>query len=251
MSRRPKEGDRIQRYVHVGTGNYNRATAQIYTDLGLFTANEAIVADASELFNHLTGYSRQTSTARCSWRRRRCAPSLPPSSSEKWRMRGPGAPAASSSRTIRWPTLKSCASCIAPPVAGVRVDAIVRGICCLRPGIPGVSDLIHVRSIVGRFLEHSRIYCFENGGEPEIYIGSADLMERNLDRRVEALCPVFDPEIRHYLRAELLQAYLQDDTRACALREDGRYEPLQDVEAGTLDAQHVLISRGAPGTSQN
>ena len=182
---------------------------------------------------------RADGVARCSLRR---------SSSEKWHTRVPGGPAASSSRTIRCPIPTSCACCIGPPAAGVRVDAIVRGICCLRPGIPGVSDLIHVRSIVGRFLEHSRIYCFENGGEPEIYIGSADLMERNLDRRVEALCPVLDPEIRRYLRDELLQAYLRDDTRASVLRADGRYEPIDDAEAGTLDAQHVLISRRAPGS---
>ena len=194
-----KEGDRIQRYVHVGTGNYNRATAQIYTDLGLFTANEAIVADASDLFNHLTGYSRQTE-----YRALLVAPMALRAQfaalvEREMAHARPGGPAASSSRTIRCPIPTSCACCIAPPARGVRVDAIVRGICCLRPGLPGVSDLIHVRSIVGRFLEHSRIYCFENGGEPEIYIGSADLMERNLDRRVEALCPVLDPEIRRYL----------------------------------------------------
>src|SRR5262249_10178447 len=112
--------------------------------------------------------------------------------------------------------------------------------------IPGVSDLIRVRSIVGRFLEHSRIYAFENGGNTEIYIGSADLMERNLDRRVESLCPVLDPDIPHYLRFELLRTYLRDDTRATVLRADGRYERIHQTRAGTIDAQQILTSQRPP-----
>jgi polyphosphate kinase len=107
--------------------------------------------------------------------------------------------------------------------AGVPIDLITRGVCCLRPGVPGVSATINVRSVVGRFLEHSRIYYFENGGEPEAFIGSADLMERNLDRRVEVLCPVRDPDIRHHLRHVVLDALLRDTDRATRLLPDGEY----------------------------
>jgi polyphosphate kinase len=242
-----KEGDRIQRYLHVGTGNYNRATAQIYTDFGLFTANEQLVADASELFNHLTGYSRQTE-----YRALLVAPVA-----LRERLTGLIEREIAHARAGRQCGVVIKNNSIADPdivrllyrasMAGVRVDAIVRGICCLRPGIPGVSELIHVRSIVGRFLEHSRIYCFENAGDTEVYIGSADLMERNLDRRVEAMCPVFDPELRHFIRHDVLQAYLNDDARATVLRPDGRYEPVRAAGDGTLDAQQLLTLRRPPG----
>jgi polyphosphate kinase len=243
-----KEGDRIQRYVHLGTGNYNRTTAQIYTDMGLFTANQEIVADVSELFNYLTGYSRQTN-----YRALLVAPVALRRQFDALVEREMAHARAGRPNGI---VIKN--NSIADPDvvrllyrasrAGVRVDAIVRGICCLRPGVPGVSDLIRVRSIVGRFLEHSRIYLFENGGSPEVYIGSADLMERNLDRRVETLCPVIDSEIRDYLRDELLQAYLRDDTRATLLQADGRYEPVHDGKAGTVDAQQMLLLRRMPLT---
>ena len=128
----------------------------------------------------------------------------------------------------------------------MRIDAIVRGICCLRPGIPGVSERIRVRSVVGRFLEHSRIYAFENGGSREIYIGSADLMERNLDRRVEALCPVLDADLRDYIGRTLLGTYLRDDTRATVLREDGQYERVPEQDRGSVDAQEMLLSTRPP-----
>ena len=124
---------------------------------------------------------------------------------------------------------------------GVRIDGIVRGICCLRPGVPGVSDLIQIRSVVGRFLEHSRVYAFENGGNREIYIGSADLMERNLDRRVEVLCPVLDPAIRDEI-GQLLRMYLRDDTKATALAPDGRYDAVHEQRAGSIDAQEMLMA---------
>jgi polyphosphate kinase len=241
-----KEGERIQRYAHVGTGNYNRTTAQIYTDLGLFTANEEIVADVSELFNALTGYSRDVD-----YRALLVAPAALRSRLTSLVEReiahaSAGIPAAIviKNNSISDPeiiTLLYRAS-----QAGVRIDAIVRGICCMRPGVPGISEQIRVRSIVGRFLEHSRVYCFENAGDPEIYIGSADLMERNLDRRVEALCPVLDPEIRRYLRYQLLQAYLRDDTRATVLGVDGRYESIHADGGGSVDAQQLLMSQRPP-----
>ena len=219
-----KEGDAIQRYVHIGTGNYNRATAQVYTDFGLFTANPRIAADASELFNYLTGYSKQTSyreliVAPVALRER-----LTALIEREVGARRAGRPAGIiiKNNAISDPGIIQVL--YAASRAGVPVRAIARGICCLRPGIPGVSETIEVRSIVGRFLEHSRVYYFENGGKPVVYLGSADLMERNLDRRVETLCPVLDPDIARFIRHTILEAYLTDTERASVLRADGTYE---------------------------
>jgi polyphosphate kinase len=128
--------------------------------------------------------------------------------------------------------------------SGVRIDLIIRGTCCLRPGVAGVSDRISVRSVVGRFLEHSRIYSFENGGEPQTFIGSADLMERNLDRRVEVLCPILDKELREYVRDTVLGAYLRDTDRAAVLGADGTYRPAEGSGGGEgFNAQQFLLAR--------
>jgi polyphosphate kinase len=127
--------------------------------------------------------------------------------------------------------------------AGVSIDMIVRGVCCLRPGIPGISDRIRVCSIVGRFLEHSRIYWFENGGEPEVYFGSADLMERNLDRRVEVLCPIIDPDLRQHLRDVVLAAVTADTERAWTLQTDGTYVRIPAVPGVTpVNSQKLLLA---------
>lgn len=237
-----KEGDTIQRYVHVGTGNYNRATAQVYTDFGLFTANSRIAADASELFNYLTGYSKQTNyreliVAPVALRERLTALIEREAGHQR-----AGRPAGIiiKNNAISDPGIIQVL--YGASRAGVPVHVIARGICCLRPGIPGVSDTIHVRSIVGRFLEHSRVYYFENGGDPVIYLGSADLMERNLDRRVETLCPVLDPDIARFIRETILDAYLFDTERATVLRPDGSYEPAAAGSA-SVDAQQLLASR--------
>ena len=180
-----KEPDGIVRYAHIGTGNYNRVTAQVYTDLGLFTAEPGVVDEVTEVFNYLTGYS-----SKADYRALLVAPlNLRSAFTHLVEREAEHARAGQPARII----IKN--NSVADPElirvlyrasqAGVRIDMIVRGVCCLRPGIPGVSDNIRVRSIVGRFLEHSRLYSFENGGDPEVVIGSADLMERNLDRRVE------------------------------------------------------------------
>jgi polyphosphate kinase len=242
-----KEGERIQRYVHIGTGNYNRTTAQIYTDLGLFTANEEIAADASELFNALTGYSRQVNYTALLVAPVALRTELAALVEREIAHAKAGVPAGIVIKNNSISDPEVVRLLYRASQAGVRVDAIVRGICCLRPGVPGVSDLIRVRSIIGRFLEHSRIYSFENAGDTELYIGSADLMERNLDRRVEVLCPVLDPEIRRYLRYQLLQAYLRDDTRATMLDADGRYDPIHSGgRASSVDAQQLLMSQRPP-----
>jgi polyphosphate kinase len=228
-----KEGDTIQRYVHIGTGNYNRATAQVYTDFGLLTANAKVVADASELFNYLTGYSRQTNyrellVAPVSMRDR-----LTALIEREIEHRREGRPAGIivKNNAISDPGIIQVL--YRASRAGVQIRAIARGICCLRP---------EVRSIVGRFLEHSRVYYFENGGQPVVYLGSADLMERNLDRRVETLCPVIDAEIARFIRHTILEAYLADTARASVLQPDGSYKP-PATQARVVDAQQWLAMR--------
>jgi polyphosphate kinase len=237
-----KEADGIHRYAHVGTGNYNRATAQVYTDLGLFTASPGILDDVSEVFNYLTGYSSKRA-----YHDLLVAPvSLRTGVKALIDREIDHARAGRAARIVIKNNAVTDQAMIKAlyraSQAGVSVDMVVRGVCCLRPGIPGVSDRIRVRSIVGRFLEHSRIYYVLNGGEDEVYIGSADLMERNLDRRVEVLCPVHDQEIRDHLRETVLETLLRDTHRAWTLQTDGRYERCAP-EPGEepLNAQQFLL----------
>jgi polyphosphate kinase len=238
-----QEEDGVRRYVHVATGNYNRATAHVYTDVGLFTANPRIVADVSELFNYLTGYSNQTD-----YRELLVAPIALRRRFAKLVARE--ITHARHGRPAR--IIIKCNALCDPGIirllyrasqAGVAIDLIVRGICALRPGVAGVSDTIRVRSIVGRLLEHSRIWHFENGGKPETYIGSADLMERNLNTRVEVVCPVLDPGLGEYIRYVILEAYLRDNVRAMVLNADGIYEPTDPGDSTPIDAQTLLMSR--------
>jgi polyphosphate kinase len=237
-----KEPDGIRRYAHVGTGNYNLSTSRIYTDIGLVTAHSDIVQDVSELFNYLTGYSSQTEYARLV-----VAPIGLRGVLRNWIAREAeharaGRPARIIVKVNGLSDTDIIQRLYQASQDGVQIDLIVRGICCLRPGIPGVSATIRVRSIVGRFLEHSRIYTFENGGAPETYIGSADLMERNLDRRVEVLCPVLQPELGAYLRETVLDAYLRDTVQASNLDAHGCYAPAPRT-GEPLDAQQLLLAR--------
>jgi len=237
-----QEADGIHRYAHVSTGNYNRKTSEVYTDLSLFTADEAVLDDITEVFNSLTGYSN-----RRSYNALLVAPvGLRQGFRALVEREMEHAKAGRPARMI----LKNNA--VADPgiikilyrasQAGVPIDMIVRGVCCLRPGIPGISDRINVRSIVGQFLEHSRIYYFENGGSPEVYIGSADLMERNLDRRVEVLCPVNDPSHRQLLRDAVLEVLLSDTDRAWTLQSDGSYVRTTPPEGvPPLNSQRFLL----------
>jgi polyphosphate kinase len=218
-----REEDGLRRYVHLGTGNYNATTARIYEDLCLLTCNPDFGADASELFNMLTGYSRQDCFRKlliAPVTLRRCFSELVEREMRIQQEHGNGR------------LIFKCNALVDPEIisllyrasqVGVEIDLIVRGICSLRPGVPGVSENIRVKSIVGRFLEHSRIYSFGNNGNEEIYLGSADLMERNLDKRVEALFPIEDPILRDAIRHEVLDRELEDTVNSSILLPDGSY----------------------------
>jgi polyphosphate kinase len=248
-----REAGGLRRYLHLATGNYNAVTAGIYTDMGIFTCDPELGADGTDLFNSLTGYSLQSS-----YRSLLVAPVNMRVRLEEMiereitqQLQGRQGHlifkmnALVDDRLIR--------ALYRASQAGVQIDLLIRGICCLRPGVPGVSDNIRVQGIVGRFLEHSRIYYFENGGKPEILLGSADLMPRNLDRRVEALFPVKDPVIRNYLRSAVLEVELHDNSRTRVLAPDGTYVRRQPALGEPLiDSQSWLLShppsggRGAP-----
>ena len=237
-----KEGDGIRRYLHLATGNYNAITAGLYEDIGMFTCDEKIGADATSMFNYLTGYSAANEydkllVAPINLRERMEALILREIDHQKSGVQGHLIFKVNSLVDKEIIKLLYLAS-----QAGVKVDLLVRGICCLRPGIPGISDNIQVISIVGRFLEHSRCFYFHNGGQDEIYLGSADLMPRNIDRRVEVLFPVTDSSLIHYLRDEMLDAYNSDTVKARKLKPNGAYERLvpgnQDLP---LNVQEWLI----------
>jgi len=243
-----REPGGLRRYLHLSTGNYNAVTAGIYTDLGLFTCDPDLGADATELFNTLTGYSTQTYcrsllVAPVTMRER--IEAMVQREIERVRAGHDGRLIFKMNSLVDDRLIRAL---YRASQAGVQIDLIVRGICCLRPGLPGVSQNIRVISIVGRFLEHSRIYYFWNGGSPELYMGSADLMPRNLDRRVETLFPVKDPAILAYLRNAVLEADLHNNLRARVMQPDGYYvrkEP-RPADAG-IDSQAWLLGHPAAG----
>jgi polyphosphate kinase len=239
-----REGSGLRRYVHIGTGNYNPKTARLYTDLGLLSVRPELGADVTDLFNVLTGLSRQRT-----FRRLLVAPhSLRSRFLELVEREISHAQAGREARIV----LKLNAIVDQPSIealyrasqAGVQMDLIIRAACSLLPGVPGVSETIRVRSIVGEFLEHSRIFGFANGGEPDWYIGSADLMDRNLDRRVEAAVPVEDAEARDRL-ADFIDILLADDRRSWQLGADGNWRRTEEINGtpGTIDTHEELKVR--------
>ncbi len=237
-----REKEKLVRYVHFGTGNYNPATSKLYTDLGLLTSDEEIGEDATSLFNFLTGYSQQDK-----YNRLLVAPlNLRERLVELIRRERDIARAGQKARIIVKINSLTDEELISElydaSQAGVNIDLIVRGICSLRPGVRGLSSNIRVRSIVGRFLEHSRIFYFGNGGtDEEVYIGSADWMQRNLDRRVEVVLPVLDQDIRRYIVDEILEFYLKDNINAWVLRPDGTYRKVTGT--APFDAQMAFVGR--------
>ncbi|HXG93231.1 MAG TPA: polyphosphate kinase 1 [Blastocatellia bacterium] len=237
-----REAGSLRRYVHIGTGNYNPTTARIYTDLGLFTADEHIGADATDLFNYLTGFSRQTE-----YRRLLVAPvnlraRMIELIEREIKHHKAGRAARIIAKINSLTDTKIIRALYEASQAGVPVELIVRGVCTLRPGVPGLSETINVTSIVGRFLEHSRIFYFENAGEEDIYIGSADWMLRNLDRRVELLVPIEDPRLKKHLKEEVLDVCLRDNVKARRLLPDGSYERVRcgDGEESINTQDHFI-----------
>ncbi|MDX2228540.1 MAG: polyphosphate kinase 1 [Leptolyngbyaceae cyanobacterium bins.349] len=238
-----QEGEEIHRYVHIGTGNYNSKTSKIYTDLGLLSCREELGADLTDLFNYLTGFSKQKSfrkllVAPVTLRDRMVA--LIQREIDHCQAGRPAHIIAKMNALIDPGIIKTLYKA---SQAGVQIDLIIRGMCCLLPGIPAVSDNIRVVSIVGRYLEHSRIFHFHNDGQEEVYIGSADWMQRNLDRRVEAVTPVEDPACVRELK-DILQILLVDNRQAWDLQPDGSYlqrHPTQDNPERS--AQVLLMAR--------
>ena len=236
-----KEGSRIQRYLHLGTGNYNKVTAHQYEDLGLFTTDPELGADASDLFNFLTGYSEKRD-----YRKMLVAPinlrarfeALIRREIEHQRAGHQGHMILKTNSLVDKSMIKLLYEA---SQAGVQIDLLVRGICCLRPGLPGISENIRVISVVGRFLEHSRIYYFWNNGDEEVYLGSADLMPRNLNRRVEVLFPIQDERYIRYLRDDVLDAYGRDTEKARLLQRDGTYKR-PEHDGSLLSVQDWLLS---------
>jgi polyphosphate kinase len=239
-----REGDRLARYVHLSTGNYNPVTAGLYTDLGFFTADPDIGEDATQLFNYLTGYAKTSRfkkllVAPIDLRERLLG--LIEREIEHQRAGRGGHLVFKINALVDAAMIRAL---VRAALAGVQVDLLVRGVCCLRPGLPGATEGIRVTSVVGRFLEHSRILWFRNAGNEEVYLGSADLMTRNLARRVEVLFPVTDPALVRHLRDEVLETYLRDNVRARRMRGDGSYERLvpRDGEL-PVDSQATLLAR--------
>jgi polyphosphate kinase len=238
-----KDGDGIKRFLHLGTGNYNAVTSLIYEDLGLFTCDDAIASDITELFNHLTGYSTKHD-----FKKLLVAPFNLRSGLEKLiRREIEHARAGHKAHLIFKVNAIVDRGFIAllyeASQAGVKVDLLVRSMCCLRPGVKGISENIKVVSIVGRYLEHSRVYYFRNGGKDEIYIGSADLMTRNLDHRVEVVFPIENEANIRYVRDKMLDAYLKDNTRARLMQEDGTYVRLKaKADDKVMDVQEFFMN---------
>jgi polyphosphate kinase len=242
-----REGEAIRRYVHLGTGNYNPITAHLYTDLGLFTCDNEIGSDVTDLFNYLTGYS-----AKRDYRKLLVAPINLRQQLDYLIRRE-----IEHQKAGKFAHLIFKLNALVDPAiiqllyeasrAGVKIDLIARGTCCLRPGIPQVSENIKVRSIIGRFLEHSRIYYFRNGGDEEVYLGSADLMPRNLDRRVEVIFPVNDQRLGKFIREDILNTYLADRVKAREMEPDGHYIRCQArAEWECINSQLSFIGRRPP-----
>ncbi|MDP8940817.1 MAG: polyphosphate kinase 1 [Actinomycetota bacterium] len=238
-----REGSRLRRYIHLGTGNYNPSTARLYTDFSYFTDDPDLAEDGSDLFNHLTGYSEQEE-----YKALLTAPTtmrdgilrLIEEQVEKARN---GEPARILGKSNALTDPEIIEALYKASQAGVRIELVIRGICCLRPGLEGISENIRVVSIVGRFLEHARAFVFGEGNDEKVYLGSADLMQRNLDRRVEQLFPLRSERHREKVRW-LLELQLADTVNGWELRPDGSFERMQAGDDEPLDSQTLLLEEG-------
>lgn len=240
-----QEGKKVRRYIHLGTGNYNPTTALLYTDLGLFTADKDIADDATALFNFLTGYSQQHQ-----WKKLVISPldlhhqtiELINQQTERARVGKSARIVAKLNSLVDPETIEAL---YLASQAGVEIDLVIRGICCLRPGLPGISDNIRVRSIVDRFLEHSRIAIFGTGSQQQVFASSADWMPRNFERRVEVMFPIEDPDLRRRIVDEIMPVYLADNQRARLLSSDGTYHKAL-CAAGETPCRSQMALLGLP-----
>ena len=244
-----RETDGLRRYVHLSTGNYNTVTSRLYTDISFLTKDPEICADVGEVFNSLTGFSSQEH-----FRKLLVAPRSLRSEIiaridreiTRQQEHGDGYIAMKMNALVD----RACIYALyRASQAGVKIDIQVRGMCCLRPGVPGLSETIDVTSIVGRFLEHVRIYYFRNGGEEELFLGSADLMPRNLDRRVETVFPVESKRLRSRILHEILEVHLRDNAQARRLLPDGSYQRVAIPEGEhSLNSQEWMMTHWRGGT---
>jgi polyphosphate kinase len=245
-----REDERLKRYVHLSTGNYHPRTSKAYTDFGLFTANEEFGADVSDVFVQLTGLGR-ASKLKHLWQA--------PFSFHKQILRAIRAEIEHAQTGKKGRIIAKMNALLEPETigalyeaskAGVDIELIVRGVCALKPGVPGISDNIRVRSIVGRFLEHTRVFCFHNDGAEDVYLSSADWMDRNFFRRVEVCFPVLDAKLRKRILSEGLKPYLEDNCQAWEMDQEGSYALRQPRRGKPQAAQEVLLESLARAPQQ-
>ena len=238
-----REGRRLRRYVHLGTGNYHAKTARVYTDIGLLSCNRQLGEDVHRLFLQLTGVGRVLRLGKLLQSPFTMQKTLLGLIEREAKAAAAGQPARILAKMNALSDRQVIRALYRASQAGVQIDLIVRGVCCLRPGVPGVSDRIRVRSIVGRFLEHSRVFAFHAGGEELVYCASADWMTRNLDRRVETCFPIEEPRLAERVRAECLDVYLEDNVQAWSLLPDGTFRRLKPGSQKPRAAQEILLAR--------
>jgi polyphosphate kinase len=237
-----REGDHIRRYVHLGTGNYNHITATVYEDLSLFTADEAIGADATDLFNYLTGYSNKTDYEKLLIAPINLRDRLQELIRNEIELQKKGKGGYILMKVNAVVDKPMIALLYEASQAGVKIDLVVRSMCSLRPGIKGLSENIRVISVVGRFLEHSRIYYFHNGGQERVFMGSADVMPRNLNDRVEVLFPIEDPRMIRHVRDNILATYLRDNVKARLMLADGSFRRLTPDGQPEVNVQEAFLA---------
>ena len=241
-----REGAVLRRYAHLSTGNYHAGTARLYTDIGLMTAHPEICADVHGLFQQLSGLAPAIKLKRLMASPFTLHAGLLARIAREARLARAGKGGHVIAKMNALNEAGVIRALYEASQAGARIDLVVRGACCLRPGVPGLSDNIRVRSVVGRFLEHSRVYWFGNDGNPETFCSSADWMERNLLRRVETCFPILDPQLAQRVFEEELSNYLQDNQQAWQLHADGSYSRVVAGDDPPYSAQGSLLARFCP-----
>jgi polyphosphate kinase len=237
---RREEGE-LRRYAHLGTGNYHARTARLYTDFGLLTADEAITADVNSLFTQITGLGKAGKLKRLWQSPFTLHSEVIAAINREAELAAAGKPAAIIAKMNALLEPQVIAALYAASQAGVKIELIIRGVCALRPGIAGLSDNIRVRSVVGRFLEHTRIFYFRNGGDEQVYLSSADWMDRNFFRRIETGFPILNPKLKKRVITEGLKPYLRDNVQAWDMQSDGSYRRRKPRRAKPYRAQDVLL----------